>query len=151
MTIKVLIADDHPQVREGLKRMLADAGIDVVEAATCEQAVRMAEGVTRLVGTATGPRDGLRQLVAGYLDVAARDRFGVVMGRMHERPVGPHPRWSCQLAVPVESIGELIGWLALECKGLTIFIHAEAGDVIADHTEHTMWMGEMLALDLSAL
>jgi len=22
---------------------------------------------------------------------AARDRFGVAMGRMHERPVGPHP------------------------------------------------------------
>ena len=29
---------------------------------------------------------------------AAAAQFGVVMGRVHEKPVGPHPDWSCQLA-----------------------------------------------------
>jgi aromatic ring-cleaving dioxygenase len=24
--------------------------------------------------------------------------FSVTVGRMHHRPVGPHPSWSCQLA-----------------------------------------------------
>ena len=24
-------------------------------------------------------------------------RFNVVVGRMHHRPIGPHPCWSCQL------------------------------------------------------
>ncbi len=28
----------------------------------------------------------------------AASRFGAKMGRVHERPVGPHPDWSCQLA-----------------------------------------------------
>jgi AcrR family transcriptional regulator len=35
---------------------------------------RMAEETTRLVGAASAPREGLRNLVAGYLDLAARDR-----------------------------------------------------------------------------
>lgn len=41
MTVKLLIADDHPQVRDGLTLLLAHAGIDVVEAATCKQARKM--------------------------------------------------------------------------------------------------------------
>ena len=37
-------------------------------------AARMADAVTRLVATASAPREGLRNLVAGYLDLAASDR-----------------------------------------------------------------------------
>jgi len=82
---------------------------------------------------------------------AARDRFGVVMGRMHEKPVGPHPRWSCQLAFGPEAFAEVVPWLALNRSGLTVFLHPETGDVIADHTEHALWMGEMLPLNIDAL
>jgi len=38
----------------------------------------------------------------------ARDRFDIEMGRMHERPVGPHPCWSCQLRIPPEKFGEVM-------------------------------------------
>ena len=38
---------------------------------------------------------------------AAR-RFPLKMGRVHERPVGPHPDWSCQLAFVPEVFGELV-------------------------------------------
>ena len=78
---------------------------------------------------------------------AAR-RFGVTMGRMHERPVGPHPRWSCQLAFPPALFGEVVPWLALERNGLTIFIHPETGDELGDHRDRAIWMGEMLPLKL---
>jgi AcrR family transcriptional regulator len=37
-------------------------------------AARMADAVTRLVATASAPREGLRSLVAGYLGLASRDR-----------------------------------------------------------------------------
>jgi AcrR family transcriptional regulator len=37
-------------------------------------AARMADAVTHLVAEASTPRDGLRNLVAGYLDLAARER-----------------------------------------------------------------------------
>ena len=80
-----------------------------------------------------------------------RGKFGVEMGRVHERPVGPHPMWSCQLAFGPELFGEIVPWLSLNRGGLTLFVHAETGDVIADHTEHALWMGQMMDLDLSAL
>lgn len=82
---------------------------------------------------------------------AARDRFGVAMGRMHERPIGPHPMGSCQLAFPPETFGKVVPWLALNRGGLTVFVHPDTGDDIADHTDHAMWMGAMMELDLDAL
>lgn len=82
---------------------------------------------------------------------AARDRFGAEMGRMHMKPVGPHPRWSCQLAFGPEMFGAIMPWLAVNRNGLVIFTHAETGYPLADHTEHAIWMGEMLELDLSVL
>lgn len=81
----------------------------------------------------------------------ARDVFPVRMGRVHERNVGPHPRWSCQLAFRPDEFGAVIPWLSLHRNGLTVFVHPETGDVIKDHTDHAIWMGEMLELDLGAL
>jgi DOPA 4,5-dioxygenase len=80
-------------------------------------------------------------------DVARR--FGVTMGRMHDRPVGPHPMGSCQLSVPPEAFAAVIPWLALNRGDLTVFAHAETGDALADHTRHVLWLGESRALDLS--
>jgi DOPA 4,5-dioxygenase len=80
---------------------------------------------------------------------AARDRFGIVMGRVHRKNVGPHPRWSCQLAFPNELFAEVVPWLVLNRDGLTVFLHPETGDDLVDHTAHAVWMGEMPALDLS--
>ena len=81
----------------------------------------------------------------------AAEKFDIEMGRVHERPVGPHPMWSCQLAFDHTVFGDVVSWLARNRDGLVIFIHLETGDVIKDHTEHTMWMGQMMELDLSFL
>ncbi|MEH6633603.1 MAG: DOPA 4,5-dioxygenase family protein [Halopseudomonas aestusnigri] len=78
-----------------------------------------------------------------------RDRYRIPMGRVHEKNVGPHPRWSCQLSVPPEKFGDVLTWLSLNREGLTLFIHANTGDDLKDHTKHAIWMGEMLDLDLS--
>ncbi len=77
---------------------------------------------------------------------AAHDRFGIAMGRMHEKPVGPHPVWNCQPAFPAVLFGSVIPWLALNRDGRTVFIHPETGDDLADHGDHTIWMGEILPL-----
>lgn len=79
----------------------------------------------------------------------ARDRFGISMGRMHERPVGPHPDWSCQLSVPPEKFADVIPWLALNRKGLTIFVHPETGDDLVDHRDGPIWMGAVRPIDLT--
>ena len=80
---------------------------------------------------------------------AAAQRFNVVMGRMHERPVGPHPMWSCQLGATPDQFAQLLPWLALNRNGLIVFIHPETGDHLADHRDHGIWLGTGLELDLS--
>ncbi len=83
---------------------------------------------------------------ARLLCEAASDRFGIAMGRMHEKPVGPHPVWSCQLAFPSPLFGTVIPWLAHNRDGLTIFIHPLGEDELADHRDHAIWMGQVLPL-----
>jgi DOPA 4,5-dioxygenase len=87
---------------------------------------------------------------ARELCVAAGEQFALRVGRVHERLVGPHPRWSCQLAFAPELFGSVVPWLALHRDGLTVFVHPETGDVVKDHTQHALWMGEMLELNLDA-
>ncbi|MCF7822335.1 MAG: DOPA 4,5-dioxygenase family protein [Mariprofundaceae bacterium] len=80
----------------------------------------------------------------------AGEKFTLSVGQKHKKPVGPHPCWSCQLAFKPEAFGNIVPWLALNRHGLTIFIHANTGDDLKDHTEHTIWMGtpEPLNLDM---
>ena len=70
------------------------------------------------------------------------DKFGVTVRRVHERPVRPHPDWSCQLAV---------GWLALNRGGLVAFVGPETGDAVNAHTEHAFWLAAIRPLDVSVL
>lgn len=79
----------------------------------------------------------------------AQSIFGVAVGRFHERPVGPHPRGSCQLTVPSETFGKFTEWAVLNRHGLTLFAHADTGDDLADHTEHVIWFGTSEPLNLS--
>ncbi len=85
---------------------------------------------------------------AAALRQAVAKSFDVSVGRWHDQPVGPHPRGSYQLAFERRLFGLLVPWLALNRNGLTIFIHPETGDALADHRDHALWMGEMLELNL---
>lgn len=77
--------------------------------------------------------------------------FGVQVGRVHRRPVGPHPRWSCQLAFDASQFDRLIPWLEQHRQGLTVLVHGVTGDGLKDHTEHASWLGEAVPLNLSML
>lgn len=68
------------------------------------------------------------------------------IGRLHDRPVGPHPRPSVQLEVPLAGAGLVLSWLALNRGDLTVFVHAITDDEVWDHVHNAMWMGEMLPL-----
>ena len=80
---------------------------------------------------------------------AVEARFPVGMGRWHEKPVGPHPCWSYQIAFAPEIFAEIVPWLALNRQGLTVFLHPESGDDLADHRDHAVWLGPSATLDLS--
>ncbi|RZJ14527.1 MAG: 4,5-dioxygenase [Haliea sp.] len=74
--------------------------------------------------------------------------FGVAVGRVHEREVGPHPHWSCQLAFDSAAFEKLIPWLEAHRNGLNVLVHGETGDALADHTRHASWLGEEAVLRL---
>ncbi|MFG1500721.1 DOPA 4,5-dioxygenase family protein [Halobacteriovorax sp. XZX-3] len=73
----------------------------------------------------------------------------VEVGRAHQKEVGPHPRWSCQFLFSPEKLNDMIPWLLENRSGLTVFTHANTGDDYLDHTQNTLWMGEILDLKLS--
>src|SRR5437762_2700081 len=84
---------------------------------------------------------------ARTLAAAVQARFPVAVGHFHLRPVGPHPRGSCQLTVPTDLFGDVAQWLVLNRGDLTIFAHANTGDDLADHTKHVIWFGPSETLD----
>lgn len=79
------------------------------------------------------------------------EEFDYAVGRFHEKNVGPHPRWSFQIAFKADAFGTLVPWLAVNRKGLTVLVHGLTGEDIYDHTELVMWLGDSAKLDLTAL
>ncbi len=95
--------------------------------------------------------DAASKEAAARLRAAVEARFEVTMGRWHDKPVGPHPRWSYQIAFKPEVFATLLPWLALNRDGLVIFVHPNTGEDLTDHAERAIWLGETVELDLSVL
>lgn len=70
-------------------------------------------------------------------------------GRWHDKPVGPHPEWSYQVHFPAALFAQIVPFTALERDGLTVLVHPNTGDDLADHRDYAFWMGSMPALNLS--
>lgn len=97
-----------------------------------------------------------------YFDTASRDvaarvreelgaRFDVQLGRWHDKPIGPHSKAMYQVAFLPNQFGNVVPWLMLNRGGLDILIHPETGDDVRDHTEHSLWLGKQLELDIDFL
>ncbi len=94
-----------------------------------------------------------------YFDAATRDAawalrekieksFTINMGRFHEKPVGPHPMFSYQVAFENEQFGPLIAWLTLNHGDLIVFIHPNTGHDLEDHRDRAVWIGRSVPLVL---
>lgn len=79
----------------------------------------------------------------------ARDNLPVTMGRLHQKPVGPHPMWSCQLAFENEDFASVVTWLNMHRAGLRVFVHPNTGDALSDHRDRAIWLGDSVSLRLS--
>ena len=75
----------------------------------------------------------------------------MALGRFHEQPVGPHPMWSYQLAVPAAHFAHVMAWLALNRGALDVFVHPNTDDELRDHRDSAIWLGHSHALNLAAL
>jgi aromatic ring-cleaving dioxygenase len=78
----------------------------------------------------------------------AADLFGVAMGRVHQKLVGPHPHWSCQLAFDSTQFEKLIPWLDQNRGGLTVLVHGVTGNDLEDHTTNASWLGKPAKVNL---
>ena len=87
----------------------------------------------------------LREVIAAHFG----DR--VELGRFHERPVGPHPAWSYQIAFAPGRFTEVVAWLALNHGALDVFIHPNTDDMLRDHRDCAIWLGHSHTLNLAAL
>jgi DOPA 4,5-dioxygenase len=97
-----------------------------------------------------------------YFDPASRDAawalreriektFDIDMGRFHEKPVGPHPRFSYQVHFRNDQLASLISWLTLNRGDLTVFVHPNTGEALEDHRDRAVWLGQQVPLNLDAL
>jgi DOPA 4,5-dioxygenase len=90
-------------------------------------------------------------------NVAARvretlgDRFSVKLGRWHDKPIGPHLKPMYQVAFTPDQFDQVVPWLMLHREGLDILVHPTTGDDVADHTDHALWLGEKLGVNVDAL
>lgn len=87
----------------------------------------------------------LRETIA----VALKGRME--LGRIHEKPVGPHPMWSYQLVISVDGFAHVLSWLALNHGELDVFVHPNTGHALRDHRDSALWLGRTHHLNLSAL
>jgi DOPA 4,5-dioxygenase len=72
------------------------------------------------------------------------------LGRFHEKPVGPHPMWSYQIAFQSDSFLYVVSWLALNRGGLDVFVHPNTSDELRDHRDCSIWLGATHTLNLEA-
>ena len=88
---------------------------------------------------------------AAVLREAIEERFEVTMGRWRDEPVGPHPVPMYQVAFEPDQFAAIVPWLMLNRDGLTILIHPNTDDAVADHRDQPFWFGEVLPLDIGFL
>lgn len=97
-----------------------------------------------------------------YFDAATRDaawalrsvveaELGdvVTLGRFHEKPVGPHPAWSYQVAFDHAHFARVFEWLVMHHGALDVFVHPNTGRDLIDHRDHAVWIGRSYALNLA--
>lgn len=89
------------------------------------------------------------KVMANKLCQEAGEIFGLKVGQCHEKLVGPHPCWSCQITFSTKDFENFIPWLEEKRQNLTVLVHALTGNDMQDHTEFAYWLGEPVELDLS--
>lgn len=87
--------------------------------------------------------------VASSLCEKAGELFGLKVGRVHQKPIGPHPRWSCQISFAAKHFDEFVAWIGEHRNGLTVLVHPLTGDDLKDHTDYAYWLGKSIELKLS--
>ena len=85
---------------------------------------------------------------ASRLCQMAGDKFALAVGRVHQKNVGPHTRWSCQISFTKDDFEQFIPWLDEHRQDLSVLVHGNTGEHLKDHTEYAYWLGDEVDLEL---
>ncbi|MBJ7539685.1 DOPA 4,5-dioxygenase family protein [Marinomonas transparens] len=92
-------------------------------------------------------RDEAGTELAKQIAKQAEALFEIKVGRFHQKQVGPHPLWSCQLSFAAETFGKIIPWLMFNRQTLDVFVHPLTGNDYVDHTQGVSWLGNSHTLN----
>lgn len=95
--------------------------------------------------------DDISRAIAGRIREYVEHKFNVVMGRWRDEPVGPHPTPMYQMAFDNEAFPKLVPWLMLNHDSLSVLIHPNTDDMVADHRDFPIWLGDKLDLNIAFL
>lgn len=72
--------------------------------------------------------------------------------KMWDGPIGPHPilMFEIDFKKP-EVFMKVVPFYQLNHGKLSVLIHPRTGDDYKDHTEHAMWLGHKVQLDLESM
>jgi aromatic ring-cleaving dioxygenase len=65
--------------------------------------------------------------------------------------VGPHTLNNIGVTITPESFGEIVSWLQMNRKDLSILVHPRTGDEWRDHMDCALWLGKPVDLNMKFL
>jgi aromatic ring-cleaving dioxygenase len=75
-------------------------------------------------------------------------RFALEPGRWYAQPAGPHTKPMYELAFAGDQFAAVVPWLMLNRGGLSILVHPNTDDPVADHEVSPLWLGEAVPIDV---
>jgi DOPA 4,5-dioxygenase len=75
-------------------------------------------------------------------------RFALQLGRWHLQPMGPHTKPMYEVAFAGAEFAAVVPWLMLNRGGLSILVHPNTDDPVADHETNPLWLGEAVPIDV---
>lgn len=79
------------------------------------------------------------------------ERFLVTLGRWHDAEVGPHSGSMYQVAFSAMLFAQIVPWLVLNHRDLSILVHPNTENPHRDHLVDGIWIGRSLAIRGDAL
>ena len=88
--------------------------------------------------------------------VARRVRDGLVARfavdcRWRDEPIGPHTKPNFRVRFARDHFGRIVPWLMRHRESLSVLVHPYSEDHLADHTEHALWLGKRVPLNVAFL
>ncbi|CUM67644.1 uncharacterized protein PRCAT00005345001 [Priceomyces carsonii] len=91
--------------------------------------------------------DSLRDRLLNEFQEDCSDGSIIVKKLPNDKVIGPHPTqfWEADVCRP-EVFVKVLSWFQLHHGNLSVLIHPQSGNDLADHTTNALWLGERLPL-----